>query len=190
MIPNHSRLPNSLSSAIVQMLRSLIVLGAVSLGSGQTVPVTTKTYDTRACQAPYNTFRFCNTSLSIEERVADLVSQLQDSEIVPQITARHGGGGSPGPDDNVTRLGLPEFDWGLNCIHGVQSSCVETSGGETICPTSFPNPVNFGMSFNKSLFYDLGAVIGIETRALWIAGAVEASTWSGRPHVGLDVWSP
>ncbi len=53
---------------------------------------------------------------------------------------------------------------------GVQSSCIVVPGNVTICPTSFPNPVNFGMTFNKSLFYDLGAVIGVETRALWLAG--------------------
>ena len=36
----------------------------------------------------------------------------------------------------------------------------------------------------------MGAVIATELRALWLAGAVEASTWSGRPHAGLDCWSP
>jgi beta-D-xylosidase 4 len=46
------------------------------------------------------------------------------------------------------------------------------------------------MTWNTSLFYQLGAVIGIETRALWLAGAVEASAGSGRPHIGLDAWSP
>jgi hypothetical protein len=33
----------------------------------------------------------------------------------------------------------------------------------------------------------MAAIIGIETRALWLAGAVEESPWSGRPHIGLDV---
>jgi len=32
------------------------------------------------------------------------------------------------------RIGLPAYDWGANCIHGVQSRC------GTRCPTSFPNP--------------------------------------------------
>jgi hypothetical protein len=50
-----------------------LVLGTVA----QTVPATTTTYDTRACQPPYDTFPFCNTSLSIDERVADLVGRLQ-----------------------------------------------------------------------------------------------------------------
>ena len=59
-------------------------------------------------------------------------------------------------------------------------------------PDSTPqsNPVNFGATWNKSLYFDLGAIIATETRALWLAGAVEESSWSGRPHIGLDVWSP
>ena len=36
----------------------------------------------------------------------------------------------------------------------------------------------------------MALIIATETRALWLAGAVEDSTWSGRPHIGLDVWSP
>lgn len=42
------------------------------------------------------------------------------------------------------------------------------------------------MIWNTSLFYDLGAVIGIEARALWLAGAREMG---GRPFIGLDAWS-
>lgn len=43
-------------------------------------------------------------------------------------------------------LPAADWDWGLNCIHGVQSSCVKANDGSgTIyCPTSFPNPVNYG----------------------------------------------
>jgi hypothetical protein len=95
---------------------------------------------------------------------------------------------------------------GMNAIHGVQSSCVSESG-KTYCPTSFPNPVhpfaifadtsalltaclqvNYGFTWNKTAFYELGRVIGVETRALWLAGATEESSWSGRPHIGLDTW--
>lgn len=55
---------------------------------------------------------------------------------------------------------------------------------------SFPNPVNYGFTFNKSLAYELGAIIATEQRALWLAGATEESPWSGLPHAGLDAWSP
>jgi hypothetical protein len=40
---------------------------------------------------------------------------------------------------------VPAHDWGLNCIHGVQSTCK----GE-VCPTSFPNPNSLGASFNMT----------------------------------------
>ena len=55
------------------------------------------------------------------------------------------------------------------------------------CPTSFANPINFGSSWNKSAARELGFTIGIEARALWLAGAVEQGP---RNHIGLDHWSP
>jgi beta-glucosidase-like glycosyl hydrolase len=58
------------------------------------------------------------------------------------------------------------------------------------CPASFPNPINYGFAFNDSLSFQLGAIIATETRALWLLGAQEESAWSGRPHIGLDCWSP
>jgi hypothetical protein len=75
--------------------------------------------------------------------VDDLISRLKDEEITPQLTARTGGGGGPsGPYSNITRLGLAAWDWGLNCIHGVQTSCmIDRKTGITTCPTSFPNPI-------------------------------------------------
>lgn len=73
---------------------------------------------TRACLPPHDRWAFCNTSLSLAERVDDLVSRLAPSEIPALLTAREGGGGSPGPPGNVSRLGLPEYDWGVNCVHG------------------------------------------------------------------------
>jgi hypothetical protein len=174
--------------------RLIFAAAAAACAAAKTVPQTTTTVDTRACQAPYNTMPFCDTTLTTAQRVDDIVTRILaigGTALTSQLTARHGGGGSPGPDDNITALGLPEFDWGMNAIHGVQSSCVLSSTtGATVCPTSFMNPVNFGLSWNKSSFLTLGSIIGVETRALWLAGAVEESSWSGRPHIGLDAWSP
>jgi len=172
-------------------LAAVVVLVAVGLCSvyGQTVPSNDNTRSTRACLPPYNTYPFCDTSLSIDERVHNLISLLQTEEKPHLLTARNGGGGSPGPGSNISRIGLPEYDWGVNCIHGVQTSCVLYKG-QTLCPTSFPNPVNFGMTFNSTLFLNLAQVISTELRALWLLGAVEASQWSGRGHAGLDCWSP
>jgi xylan 1,4-beta-xylosidase len=52
------------------------------------------------------------------------------------------------------------------------------------------NPVNYGSTWNTSLFYDLGNIIGTETRALWLIGATEFSQGDGDRVFGLDCWSP
>jgi len=135
-------------------------------------------------------FPYCNTSLSLEKRVDNLISLLREDEIPPLLTAREGGGGSPGPPGNVSRIGLPEYDWGVNCIHGVQTTCGTNAKGEPACPTSFPNPNALGASFNSTAWREMGKVIGRELRSLWLHGATESSPWSGKPHAGLDCWSP
>ena len=243
-------------------MRAAVLALAAGLSSrafAQTTKANTLAKDTRACQGAFASLPYCDTTKPLDDRVNDFIARLWASPnaatiIPPQLTARHGGGGSPGPTDAVPELGLPEFDWGLNCIHGVQSSCVEDGAG-VHCPTSFmvrsgagwvlgtdspadsracprssspaspspprppcdvasaaprsffcvcdgnaalltpasvspQNPVNFGSTWNASLGRALGEIIATETRALWLAGAVEESDWSGRPHIGLDVWSP
>ena len=66
---------------------------------------------TRACQPPFSALPYCNTALPLATRVSEFISRLwtNSSWIPPQLTARHGGGGSPGPTDAVPELGLPEF---------------------------------------------------------------------------------
>jgi beta-D-xylosidase 4 len=132
----------------------------------------------RACSTPETSnFPFCNTSLSIDERVWDLISRIEDNEKPPLLTARMSPGG------NISRLGLPEYDWGANCIHGVQSRC------GTKCPTSFSNPIGLSASFNMSIVKQMGAIIGLELRSLWLQGVGENHP-NNLPHLGLDCWSP
>lgn len=151
----------------------------------QTMPLTNLTLTSRTCQPPFDSLPFCNTSLSLDERVDDLIERIwttNASNIPWQLTARNFG------KNAFPELGLQEFDYGLNCIHGVQSSCIlDSSSGQTYCPTSFMNPVNFGNAWNKSLSRELGSIIGVEARALWLAGSVEQSP---RNHIGLTNWAP
>jgi hypothetical protein len=60
---------------------AILVMGLTSATLAQTVPATTVTYDSRACQPTYDTFPFCNTSLPLALRVADLVGRLQEAEV-------------------------------------------------------------------------------------------------------------
>ena len=121
------------------MLRSFCLAVVALSVHAQTVVSTTTTFDSRACRPGFDQYPFCNTTLPLGTRVNDLISRLELTDIPPLLTARHGGGGSPGPDDNITRLGIPEYDYGVNCVHGVQTSCVKQKDGTTVCPTSFPN---------------------------------------------------
>ena len=70
-------------------------------------------------------------------------------------------------------------------VHGVQSNCLSDPTGEIHCPTSFGNPVSLGMTFNDTMFEAMGAVVGLEARALWLGGAHEYNG-SPPPHIGLD----
>lgn len=87
----------------------LLLLTAVS--RAQTVPQTTTTLDTAACQAPFDTFPFCNISLSLDERVDDLISRLwsTNQSIIPLMLLARNFGSSAAP-----LIGVPEYDWGLN----------------------------------------------------------------------------
>eukprot|EP01113_Clastostelium_recurvatum_P014919 TRINITY_DN1818_c0_g2_i1.p1 TRINITY_DN1818_c0_g2~~TRINITY_DN1818_c0_g2_i1.p1 ORF type:complete len:760 (+),score=162.36 TRINITY_DN1818_c0_g2_i1:146-2425(+) len=132
----------------------------------------------RACSSPTtNQYPFCNPKLSLDERIHDLIGRLQDEEKPPMMTARES------PKGNVSRLGIPEYDWGANCVHGVQSRC------GTKCPTSFANPNGLGATFNMSNVYAMAQVIGLELRSLWLQGVGE-NNGNNLPHLGLDCWSP
>ena len=81
-----------------RLIRALCALPLVAVA--QTVNENTVTYDTRACRPGFDSFPFCNVNLPQNERINDLIGRLELSDIPPLLTARHGGGGSPGPDDN------------------------------------------------------------------------------------------
>lgn len=103
-------------SVMMAVLLPLVAVAIVTVGGGtgvsaKTVPASDATVKTRACLPPHDKYAFCNVSLSIEERVKGLISLLHDEEKAPLLTAREGGGGSPGPPGNISRIGLPEYDW-------------------------------------------------------------------------------
>lgn len=91
-------------------IQASIIAVLTHIACGQTQPETNNTYTTRACQAPLNTFPFCNTSLSLEDRITDLIGRLTPEEMVSMLTARH--------PTNVSAIGLPAWDWGMNAIKG------------------------------------------------------------------------
>ncbi|KAJ1454892.1 family 3 glycoside hydrolase, partial [Pelagophyceae sp. CCMP2097] len=131
----------------------------------------------RACVSPHADYAFCDASKPVDDRVADLISRLTIAEKALMLTAR------ASPQGGVPRLGVPEYDWGANCIHGAQSRCGSR------CPTSFPNPNAQAASWNRTSWRAMAAVTGKELRALWLEGLGEKRL-GNLPHLGLDCWSP
>ena len=82
----------------------------------------------RACVPPHDKYAFCDASKPVAERVQSLVSMLTNTEKATLLIARES------PKGNISRLGIPEYDWGGNCIHGVQSRCGTGSDGKERCP--------------------------------------------------------
>ena len=133
----------------------------------------------RACVPPHDTYPFCDHTLPQAKRVDDLINRLTLDEKPTLLIARES------PKGNVSRLGIPEYDWGANCIHGVQSRC----SPDGVCPTSYPNPNALGATFNRTVWKTMGNQMGVELRSLWLQGVGEDHA-SNLPHLGLDCWSP
>ena len=133
----------------------------------------------RACAPPHDKYPFCDVTLPRSERVNDLIQRLTLDEKPYLLVARES------PKGNISRLGLPAFDWGGNCIHGVQSRCTENG----VCATSYPNPNALGSTYNRSVWKGMGNTIGVELRAFYLLGVGEDHD-SNLPAIGLDCWSP
>jgi beta-glucosidase len=111
-----------------------------------------------------------NPALSVEQRAADLVSRMTLEEKVSQIghTA-----------DGVPRLGIPEYNWWNEGLHGVARA-----GTATV----FPQAIALAATFDESLIHQVADVISTEFRAKYAETVhPDGSTdW----YRGLTVWSP
>lgn len=114
-----------------------------------------------------SSFKFCDTSLSLDERLNDLVGRITLAQAGGELTARE--------SDALSNLELPAYYWGTNAIHGIQNTNCLPNGQ---CPTSFPAPNALSAAFNTSLVQDMGRVIARELRAYYNA----------RFHNSLDTW--
>ena len=107
-----------LFALVITIISSTIMTMMISFASSTLVVPTDRK---PACLPPFrDTMPFCNTSLSIEERVADLVSRIKTEDKPGLMTAR---GWPVGNLTGLDYLGVPPLDAGLNCLRSVQSSC-------------------------------------------------------------------
>ena len=95
-----------------------------------------------ACRPPHHTFPFCDTALSVPDRIRDLVARINDTDKPGLLTARG--------LQALPALGVPAYYWGTNCVHSISdlASCVVDSSNVTRCPTNFPSGPSFAATFD------------------------------------------
>ncbi|KAE8661003.1 Beta-D-xylosidase 4 [Hibiscus syriacus] len=123
-------------------------------------------------------FRFCNTSLSYEDRARDLVSRLTLQEKVQQLVNNASG---------ISRLGVPAYEWWSEALHGVSNVGQGIRFNATVPgATSFPAVILSAASFNVTLWLEMGRVVSTEARAMYNVGLAGLTYWSPNVNVFRD----
>ena len=110
-----------------------------------------------------------NPNLPIEVRVNDLVSRMTLEEKVLQMQ-----NGAPAID----RLGVPQYDWWNEALHGVARA-----GYATV----FPQAIGLAATWDTELMYQVADVISTEARAKHHESARNNQR---NRYQGLTFWSP
>jgi beta-glucosidase len=112
---------------------------------------------------------YLNPSLPIDRRVDDLVSRMTLEEKVSQMM-------NVAPA--VPRLGIPEYDWWNEALHGVAASGIATV---------FPQAIGLGATFDTKLMSRVATVISEEARAKYHEAQRRGNH---NRFYGLTFWSP
>ena len=112
---------------------------------------------------------YLDTSLSPQQRAADLVHRMTIEEKVSQLVNQ---------SRAIPRLGVPDYDWWSEALHGVANM-----GGVTV----FPEPIALGATFDPEAIKRMAIAIGTEARIKYVQGMRD-----GHSDIfqGLDFWAP
>ena len=142
------------------------LLAAVSVGVG----IRAGAQGSAAGQGAAGDRPWMDTSKSFEERAGLLVHAMTLQEKVSQLghTA-----------DGIPRLGVPEYNWWNEGLHGVARAGVATV---------FPQAIGLAATFDDALLHREAQVIATEFRAKYNAN--KGPDGSTVQYKGLTVWSP
>ncbi len=87
---------------------------------------------------------YLNPNLPLETRVNDIVSRMTLEEKVSQMID---------VAKPIERLGIPEYNWWNECLHGVARA-----GTATV----FPQAIGLAATFNTDLMHEIADVISTE----------------------------
>ena len=114
-------------------------------------------------------FPFNDPSLTLDERVADLISRLTLEEKADQMMHNTNG---------IERLGIPAYSWWNEALHGVARSGVATI---------FPQAIGLGATFDTDLALRVSTAISDEARAMHNAAKEKGYH---KHYGGLTFWTP
>lgn len=112
---------------------------------------------------------FRNETLSLEQRVHNLVSQLSLTEKISLLGYNSA---------SIPRLGIPAYNWWNEALHGVARAGVATV---------FPQSIAMAATFNDSLIGATADVISTEARAKYNLAIQKDRRLQ---YMGLTFWSP
>ncbi len=112
---------------------------------------------------------YLDPSLPIDQRADDLVSRMTLVEKIGQMLYE-----APA----IERLGIPEYNWWNECLHGVARAGIATV---------FPQAIGLAATWNADLMLRIAAAMSDEARAKY-------NDWQRRGirqiYAGLTFWSP
>src|SRR5690554_3557610 len=112
---------------------------------------------------------FRDPTRTMEERVVDLLDKLTIEEKISQMVYN---------SSAIPRLGIPEYNWWNECLHGV---------GRAGIATVFPQAIGIAASFNTPLVKQTAQIIADEGRAKHHEFARQGDR---SIYKGLTFWSP
>jgi beta-glucosidase len=121
-----------------------------------------------SCNAPVQ-YPYQNTRLGFEDRAKDLVSRMTLEEKVSQLTNSAAA---------IDHLGVPQYDWWNECLHGVARA-----GKATV----FPQAIGMAATFDRDLMFRMADITSTEARAKY--NDFISRGQRGR-YQGLTFWSP
>ena len=117
--------------------------------------------DPAAVKLPY-----CNTSLSREERLDDLMSRLSRLDKVSLLTPSDPHSDCGGQMGGAAEIGLPPWHWLTEANTNIATNCIAPGK----CATLFVGPEGMSASFNRTSWRLKGSVLGTEMRVFNMFG--------------------
>ncbi len=116
-----------------------------------------------------DTLTFKNNLLPVDERIEDLIKRMTLDEKASQMVYN---------STAIERLGIPEYNWWSEALHGVARSAKATV---------FPQAIGLAATFDEELIYRISSAIGDEGRAIYNYSVANNDR---EQYKGLTFWSP